>query len=73
VELSIIIAKFIPQVFMMKYRLMDSQIMAILKEADCDILISELSRNHFIIAATFFQLHSKYGVLKPRGPTGRKN
>ncbi len=49
---------------MRKSKFSESQIVAILKEADSGIPIAEVLRNHGISAATFYKWRSKYGGLE---------
>ena len=49
---------------MRKSKFSDSQIVAILKEADSGIPVAEVLRNHGISAATFYKWRSKYGGLE---------
>jgi len=45
-------------------RFTDSQIMAILKEADSGLTVQEICRQHGISPATFHKWKSKYGGLE---------
>ena len=49
---------------MRKSKFSESQIVAILKEADSGISIAEILRNHGVTAATFYKWRSKYGGLE---------
>ena len=49
---------------MRKSKFSESQIVAILKEADSGIPIAEVLRNHGISAGTFYKWRSKYGGLE---------
>ena len=49
---------------MRKSKFSESQIVAILKEADSGIPIAEVLRNYGISAATFYKWRSKYGGLE---------
>lgn len=49
---------------MRKSKFSESQIVAILKEADSGIPVVEVLRNHGISAATFYKWRSKYGGLE---------
>ena len=48
---------------MRKSRFTDSQIMAILKQAEAGLSVPELFREHGISSATFYQWRSKYGGM----------
>lgn len=48
---------------MKKSRYTDSQIMAILKQAEVGTPIPELCRKHGMSSATFYKWHSKYGGM----------
>ena len=48
---------------MKKSRFNDSQVMAILKDAQNGVPVSELCRTHDISTATFYSWRSKYGVM----------
>jgi len=49
---------------MRKSKFSESQIVAILKEADSGIPVAEVLGNHGISAATFYKWRSKYGGLE---------
>lgn len=49
---------------MRKSKFSESQIVAILKEADSGMPVAEVLRNHGISAATFYKWRSKYGGLE---------
>jgi putative transposase len=49
---------------MRKSKFSESQIVAILKEADSGIPVAEVLRNHGISGATFYKWRSKYGGLE---------
>lgn len=49
---------------MRKSKFSESQIVAILKEADSGISVADVLRNHGISAATFYKWRSKYGGLE---------
>ena len=44
-------------------RFTDSQIMAVLKEAEAGVPVPELGRTHGISAATFYQWRAKFGGM----------
>ena len=48
---------------MKKSRFTDSQILAILKQAECGSPVPELCREHGISSATFYKWRSKYGGM----------
>ena len=48
---------------MKKLRFTDSQILAILKQAECGSPVPELCREHGISSATFYKWRSKYGGM----------
>ena len=48
---------------MRKSKFSESQIVAILKEADSGIPVAEVLRNHGISAATFYKWRAKYGGM----------
>ncbi len=47
---------------MRKSKFSESQIVAILKEAESGIPVADVLRNHGISAATFYMWRSKYGL-----------
>ncbi len=49
---------------MRKSKFSESQIVAILKEADSGIPVADVLRDHGISAATFYKWRSKYGGLE---------
>ena len=49
---------------MKKSRFTDSQIIAILKQAEAGTLVPELCREHGISSATFYKWRSKYGGME---------
>lgn len=49
---------------MRKSKFSESQIMAILKEADRGIPVAEVLRHHGVSSATFYKWRSKYGGLE---------
>ena len=49
---------------MRKSKFSESQIVAILNEADSGIPVADVLRNHGISAATFYKWRSKYGGLE---------
>lgn len=49
---------------MRKSKFSESQIVAILKEADSGIPVGEVLRSHGISSATFYKWRSKYGGLE---------
>lgn len=48
---------------MRKSRFTDSEIMAILKQAEAGLSVPELCREHGISSATFYKWRSKYGGM----------
>jgi putative transposase len=48
---------------MKKSRFTDSQIMAILKQAEAGVPVSELCREHGMSSATFYNWRAKYGGM----------
>jgi len=48
---------------MRKSKYTESQIAAILQEAEAGLAVSEVARKHGISAATFYQWRSKYGGM----------
>jgi len=48
---------------MKKSRFTDSQIMAILKQAESDVPVAQLCREHGISSATFYSWRAKYGGM----------
>lgn len=48
---------------MRKSRFTDSQIMAILKQAESGVPVPELCREHGMSSATFYKWRSKYGGM----------
>ena len=48
---------------MKKSRFTDSQIMAILKQAESGVPVSELCREHGMSSATFYNWRAKYGGM----------
>ena len=51
---------------MKKTRFSETQIVAILKEADAGMKVADICRKHGISDATCYNWKSKYGVWKPR-------
>jgi putative transposase len=51
------------EIHMKKSRYTDSQIMAILKQADAGTPVPELCREHGMSSATFYKWRSKYGGM----------
>lgn len=48
---------------MRKSKFTESQVAAILKQAEAGVAVTELARTHGISAATFYQWRSKYGGM----------
>ncbi len=48
---------------MKRSRFTDSQVMAILKQAEAGTLVPELCRVHCMSSATFYKWRSKYGGI----------
>jgi putative transposase len=48
---------------MRKSKFTESQIAAILQEAEAGVAVTEVARKHAISAATFYQWRSKYGGM----------
>jgi len=48
---------------MRKSKFSESQIAAVLKEAEAGVAVSELARKHGISSATFYQWRSKFGGM----------
>ena len=48
---------------MKKSRFTDSQIIAVLKQAECGTCVPELCRTHGISSATFYKWRSKFGGM----------
>ncbi len=48
---------------MKKSRYLDSQIMAILKQAEAGVTVPELCREHGMSSASFYKSRSKYGGM----------
>ena len=48
---------------MKKSRFTDSQIIAVLKQAECGTSVPELCRTHGISSATFYKWRSKFGGM----------
>jgi len=55
---------------MKKSRFTDSQIMAVLKEAEAGVSAPELCRTHCISTATFYKWRSKFGGMTCRWSRG---
>lgn len=49
---------------MRKSKFTESQIAAVLKEAEGGVAVAEVSRKHGISAATFYQWRNKYGGME---------
>lgn len=47
-------------------RFSDSQILAILKQAENGVPVTELCREHGMSSATFYKWRSKFGAWMPR-------
>ena len=55
---------------MKKSRFTESQIVAILKEGEAGVAVSQLTRKHGISAATYYHWKSKYGRAGCRSSSG---
>jgi putative transposase len=51
------------EIYMKKSRYSDSRILAIIKQAESGVPISELCREHGMSGAAFYKLRAKYGGM----------
>jgi putative transposase len=51
------------EIYMKKSRYSDSQILAIIKQAESGVPVSELCREHGMSAASFYKWRAKYGGM----------